>query len=122
MKVTVNEQPQQFYLALTKWTAVVGHEIKVGKYRFCAIPLKNHINVSEATTGCKLYNVPISPPIHLMTQTKEDSMDFFYQLGESIKRLINKQQDFDSMLNDMKKVAHDRLGEMPEVKDVEMKI
>lgn len=39
MDITVNEQTQQFYLALKKWFPVMGHEIKVGKYRFSAIPI-----------------------------------------------------------------------------------
>lgn len=122
MEVTVNEQAQRFYLAalkLNKWEPVVGHEIKVGNYRFCAVPVGNYINVSEVTTGAKLFNIPVDFTIHLITETKEDSIHFFYKVGDSIKRIIEKQADFDGMLVDMKKQANDRLGEMPEIEDVD---
>lgn len=120
LKITVNEKPQRFYLALDKWVDVIGHEIKVGKYRFCAIPLNNRINVSEITTGTRLFNIPVDLTIHLITGTKEDSIQFFYKVGESIKRVINKQDDFEKMLAEMKKTVNDRLGKMPEIEDVDI--
>lgn len=120
MKITVNEQPQRFYLALDKWVDLVGHEIKVGKYRFCAIPLKDKINVSEVTTGSKVYNIPVDFTISMLTETKEGTIQFFYQIGESVKRLIEKQNDFDLMLSDMKKRTYERLGAMPALEDVDM--
>ncbi|MFD2442916.1 hypothetical protein ACFSO7_02850 [Bacillus sp. CGMCC 1.16607] len=117
MEITVNEQAQRFYLALDKWADVVGHEIKVGKYRFCAIPLGNRINVSEVTTGSKVFNIPVDISIHIITESKEGSIRFFYQIGESIKRLIEKQVDFDGMLENMRKITFDRLGEMPPIEN-----
>lgn len=119
MKVTVNEQTQRFYLALDKWVDLVGHEIKVGKYRFCAIPLKDKINVSEVTTGAKVYNIPVDFTISVLTETKEGTIQFCYQIGESLKRIIEKQNDFDSMLADMRKRAFERLGDMPQIVDVD---
>lgn len=119
MKITVNEQAQRFYLATNRWEPVVGHEIKVGKYKFCAIPLKGHINVSEVTSGCKLFNIPMNFMIMLETGNKEGTMNFLIKVGESIKRIIDKQDDFDRMLEDMKTLALDRLGKMPPVENVD---
>ncbi|MBT2215853.1 hypothetical protein KK120_08825 [Virgibacillus dakarensis] len=121
MNITVNEQPQRFYLAAKKWVGVVGHEIKVGKYRFCAIPINGSINVSEITSGAKVYNIPMDLTIMLLTETKEETIKFFYTVGESIKRIIEKQEDFDAMIANMKKTAFDKLGEMPPIEDVEVK-
>lgn len=119
MDITVNEQAQQFYLALEKWSPVMGHEIKIGEYRFCAIPIGNRINISEVTTGARLFNIPVDLIIHLITETKEDTIKFLYEVGESIKRVLDKQADFDGMLSEMKKTAFERLGEMPPVEDVD---
>ena len=121
MEIKVNEQPQQFYLALPdKWVPAAGHEIKVGDYRFCAIPIGNHINVSEITTGAKLMNIPVNFIIDLMTETKEGTIDFCCQIGESIKRIIEKHDDFDGMLAEVKGIAIDRLGEMPKIESFEV--
>ncbi|MCM3413549.1 hypothetical protein [Metabacillus litoralis] len=119
MEITVNEQTQKFYLALDRWVDVVGHEITIGKYRFCAIPIKDHINVSEVTTGAKVYNIPVDLTIALLTQTKEDTIQFLYKVGESVKRIIEKQDDFDAVLADMKKIAFERLGDMPPIENVD---
>ncbi|MFE4523435.1 hypothetical protein ACFRCQ_15200 [Cytobacillus firmus] len=119
MDITVNQQAQQFYLALEKWAPVMGHEIKIGEYRFCAIPIGNRINISEVTTGARLFNIPVDLTIHLITETKEDTIKFLYEVGESIKRVLDKQADFDGMLSEMKKTAFERLGEMPPIEDVE---
>lgn len=117
MGITVNEQVQQFYLALEKWTPVMGHEIKIGEYRFCAIPIGNRINISEITTGARVFNIPVDLTISLITETKEDTIKFLYYVGESIKRIIDKLDDFAGMLLEMKKTVFKRLGEMPPIKD-----
>lgn len=46
MEIKVNEQTQRFYPVFDEQVPAVGHEIKVGQYRFCGIPLSNSINVS----------------------------------------------------------------------------
>ncbi|GAB3797275.1 hypothetical protein [Virgibacillus kimchii] len=121
MKITVNEQVQRFYLAYEKkWKPVVGHEIQVGKYRFCVIPKDDMINVSEVTSGTKVYDFYINFNISMQTETKEDAIKYFNKIGESLKRLINKQKDFDKVLEESKKVAIKRLGEMPEIEDVKV--
>jgi hypothetical protein len=119
MDIKVNEQAQQFHLALKKWTPVMGHEIKIGKYRFCAIPIGNQINISEVTTGAKVFNIPVDLTIHLITETKEGTIEFLYKVGDSIKRIVDKQPDFDGVLSEMKKTAFERLGEMPPIQDVD---
>ncbi|MEC5422378.1 hypothetical protein QGM71_02590 [Virgibacillus sp. C22-A2] len=121
MNITVNEQAQMFQLATDKgWVPQAGHGIKVGKYQFCAIPKGDVINVSEATTGAKIMNIPVDSSIYLLTSTKEDSIKFFHQVGESIKRIIDKQDDFDGMLILMREMAFEKLGEMPPIEDVEV--
>ena len=122
MEVNVSNQTKKFWLALEKWEPVVGHEISIGEYKFCAIPLSNRINVSEVTTGAKFFELPIDPSIHLLTESKESAIKFFYTVGETIKRIIDKQENFDKMLSDMKKVSHERLGEMPPIEDIELNL
>ncbi|UFU00354.1 hypothetical protein KO561_05235 [Radiobacillus kanasensis] len=120
MDITVSEQAKQFYLALKEeWRPVVGHEIKVGKYRFCVVPMTDMVNVSEVTTGCKVSNIPMSPEIMIATSTKEDSIKWFHKVGESILRIIENTDNFDEMLTLMKSMAYERLGEMPPVKDID---
>ncbi|PEU07176.1 hypothetical protein CN525_26765, partial [Bacillus sp. AFS014408] len=76
------EQSQRFYLAFEKWESAVGHEIKVGQYRFCAIPLSESINISEVTSGVNAINIPMSLEIRMVTATKEETMKFFEKVGE----------------------------------------
>lgn len=125
MEIKVNAQPQQFYLAMParkKWTPVAGHEIKVGKYRFFASPIGDVINVSEVTTGAKVMNIPLDPVTLFMTAEKEGAIDYFHMVGERIKKVLEKLNDFDSMLEEFQKEAFEQLGEMPEIIDVEMDV
>ncbi|OWT50538.1 hypothetical protein [Bacillus sp. K2I17] len=119
MEIKVNEQTQRFYLAFEKWEAVVGHEIKIGKYRFCAIPLSKSINISEVTSGVHAITIPIDLGIWMATSTKEDTMKFLEKAGEGLKRIIEKQSNFNELLTKQKKVAFERLGEMPPIEDVD---
>lgn len=121
MNITVNEQEQRFYLAAKKWEPVVGHEIKIGEYRFCAIPTEDGINVSEVSSGAKVTVFPMNLKNSLLAQTKKDSMKIFNKIGESIKRIIEKQSDFDAQLEKLKQTAFDRLGKMPPIVDVDVK-
>ncbi|MFT8319313.1 MAG: hypothetical protein ABF649_00590 [Bacillus sp. (in: firmicutes)] len=121
MEITVNEQPQRFYLAINnKWEPAVGHEIKVGEYRFCAIPLSNRINISEVTSGARVLNIPMTLEITMATASKEGSVKFFYKVGESLKRIIGRAFDFNEQLANMKKTAFERLGEMPPIENVDV--
>jgi|SRR5579875_337284 len=118
MEIKVNEQAQRFYLANKKWEPVVGHEIKVGSYSFCAIPLSNSINVSEVTTGAKVMSIPMTWEIYVETVTKEDSIKFFHKIGELLERIIEG-TNFDSQLEEMRKIAFDRLGKMPPIENID---
>jgi hypothetical protein len=121
MEITVNEQPQQFYLAMkTKWAPAFGHEIKVGKYLFCAIPVGNKINISEITSGAKVHEIPFNDAVLALTETKDGTMQFLIMIGKTIKQIIDKQDNFDKSIDNLKKIAFDRLGEMPNIKDVEV--
>ncbi|PED84324.1 hypothetical protein CON65_02500 [Bacillus pseudomycoides] len=120
MKIKVNEQSQRFYLAFEKWESAVGHEIKVGQYRFCAIPLSESINISEVTSGVNAINIPMSLEIRMVTATKEETMKFFEKVGERLKRIIESTKDFDDRLQKMKKTAFERLGEMPPIENVDI--
>lgn len=119
MKITVNKQTHRFFLALEKWEPVVGHEIKVGDYRFCAIPLKEVINISEVTSGCKVLNIPISFEIMMVTASKEQSLKYLEKVGKQLEKFIEKTSDFDKHLEKMKNIAFDRLGEMPPIENVD---
>jgi hypothetical protein len=119
MNISVNEQTQRFYLASNKWNPAIGHEIKVGKYRFCAIPLSGHINVSEVTSGAKVFEIPMNVEIMLETESKEGSIKFFNKIGESLKRIIVGTNNFDDQLVMIKKIALERLGEMPKIEEID---
>ncbi|WP_242321142.1 hypothetical protein [Bacillus cereus group sp. BfR-BA-01312] len=119
MEIKVNEQSQRFYLAFDEWVPAVGHEIKVGKYRFCAIPLSDAINVSEITSGVKAISVPINLKVWMLTSTKEDTMKFLEKVGEHLKLIIEERGNFDELLEKQKKIAFERLGEMPPIEDVD---
>lgn len=119
MKISVNEQAQRFYLAFEEWTPAVGHEIKVGKYRFSAIPMSGQINVSEVTSGCKVFNIPMTVESMMITATKEGTIKYCYKIGESLKRLILKAPNFDEQLKQMKNESFERLGEMPPIEKVD---
>ncbi|MDF9626831.1 hypothetical protein P5775_29555 [Bacillus cereus] len=119
MEIKVNEQTQRFYLAFDEWVPAVGHEIKVGQYRFCAIPSSKFINISEVTSGVKIINIPLSIELIMVTATKEGTMQFLEKFGESLKRKIESMKDFDEQLAQMKKRSLDLLGEMPSIEDVD---
>ncbi|MEK5038929.1 hypothetical protein [Sporosarcina sp. FSL K6-3457] len=124
MGITVNEQPQYFNLAFEtegkpNWQQKVGHEIRVGPYRFCAIPLKGCINVSEVTTGLKIDEISLNPLFMAMTATQEDALVFFrYVIGPGLKGKIESSKNFDELLVRMQEKTFERLGEMPRVSDV----
>lgn len=122
MEIKVNEQTQLFYLACKdKWQPVVGHEIEVGKYKFCAIPTVNVLNVSEITTGMKFYELPMNDFVWWEMETKEKAMKFLEKVGESLRRLIEKTADFDKRIEEGRKANLKQLGEMPEIENVDLK-
>lgn len=121
MEIKINEQTQRFYLAFEdEWKGVIGHEIKVGKHRFCAIPADGVINISEVTTGMKAMNITVDLTILFMTETKEDFIKYLYTVGERLKKVIERDIDFDKKLEFSKTIAIGRLGEMPPIKNVDL--
>ncbi|SPR94873.1 hypothetical protein [Bacillus altitudinis] len=120
MKITVNEQSQRFYLATTKdWKPMVGHEIRVGKYRFCAIPMDGHINITEVTSGLQIVEIPMSLGVMIETVTKEGAISWLYKVGESLLKIV-RMKDYDKQLEKMKKMTIEKLGDMPPIEDVDM--
>ncbi|QDZ77751.1 hypothetical protein D0437_27635 [Bacillus cereus] len=119
MEIKVNEQTQRFYLAVEEWEPVVGHEIKVGLYRFCTIPLREEMNISEVTSGAKMLCIPMSIELMWVTTTKEETVQFFEQLGEHLKRKIERAKDFEERFKNMQQTTWDRLGEMPPIENVD---
>ncbi|MBG9611695.1 hypothetical protein [Bacillus cereus] len=119
MEIKVNEQFQRFHLAFDKWVPAVGHEIQVGKYRFCAIPVRDAIYVSEVTSGVKAISVPINLRVWMLISTQEETLKFLEKVGEHLKRLIEERGNFDELLETQKKTAFERLGKMPPIEDVD---
>ncbi|PEF32976.1 hypothetical protein [Bacillus wiedmannii] len=119
MEIKVNEQTQRFYLAFEKWEPAVGHEIRIGQYRFCAIPLSKSIDISEVTSGAKIISIPMSLELMTITATKEGTMQFLKKFGERLKLKIESMKDFDKQLGKMKKRSLDLLGEMPPIENVD---
>jgi len=119
VKVSVNEQTQRFYLAANEWVPMVGHEIKVGKYKFFAIPGSTAIRISEVESGCKVFDIPMNFAVMAQTSTKEDALKYLLQVGASLERIIKKRSNFDSELKHMKQLAFEKLGERPPIEDVD---
>lgn len=123
MEIKVNEQAQKFHLAtnMGNWQQAIGHEIQVGKYRFCAIPMRYHINVSEVTTGVRAINVNITQEVWDETRTKEDTVKFLYKVGKRMEEVINKVgiSYLDKLIEDSKKNNLEKIGEMPPIEDVD---
>lgn len=118
MDIKVNEQAQRFYLAYENgWIGGVGHEIKVGKYRFSAVPTENEIIVSELTTGMKFRDFPVTPLI-VVGLDKEGTINHLRTIGTMIKKIINKIDDFDKRIKNGRKETTERFGKMPEIKNV----
>ncbi|QJI52451.1 hypothetical protein [Psychrobacillus phage Perkons] len=127
MDITVKEQPKRFWFSLKtgedkyEWKSVVGHEIKVGGYSFFAACLPNNIlNVSEVTTGSKVFETKLTVLDLIITETKEETMVFFRDyVGEELKKIINKVPDFKNRLIAMQEKNKALLGDMPEIEDVD---
>lgn len=122
MEIKVNKQAQRFYLAWEdKWVEAVGHEIKVGNYSFCAIPMPTGmINISETTTGLKFYELPMNDYVLSETETKEKTFEFLKKVGESLVRLIGKTNDFDKQIIQGRKNTEKLLGKKPETENVDI--
>lgn len=125
MEITVNEQPQYFHLAFEKegvpnWKRAGGHEIRVGPYRFCAISLSDCINISEVTTGQRVYDVALNTVVLAMTETKEETLAFFKDIiGQGLKSKIERMKNFDELLEERQKEIFERYGEMPPIEDID---
>lgn len=120
MNVEVIVQPKTFWLAgKQNWTQAVGHEIRVGKYRFCVIATKDFFNISEVTTGTKVTEIPVNQLTLLLTSTKEDTLEFFrVMIAPTLVNLIEKQGDkLELQLKKYKKIINETLGEMPPIED-----
>lgn len=115
MRITVDEDMKTFYLACDERTQAIGHGIQVGKYQFCAIPTQKEINVSEVTTGMKIIGIPMNLNILLQTETKEETMIFFFKIGRFLEIEIGRHSNFDTLLKQERKRTAKKLGEMPEI-------
>ncbi|MFE8697961.1 hypothetical protein ACFYKT_16590 [Cytobacillus sp. FJAT-53684] len=126
MEVTVNEQAKRFWMARKfpdngkhEWKPVVGHEIKVGEFSFFVAALPNNIlNVSEVTTGYKVFEVPLTIVDLIVTDTKEQTMEFYRDyVGERLKRIIQKEPTLKQQLASVQAKQKELLGEMPKIED-----
>lgn len=122
MEIKVNKQAKRFYLAWEdKWVGVVGHEIKVGKYSFCAISMPTGIlNVSETTTGLKFHELLMNDYVLSETDTKEKTFEFLEKAGESIRRRIENTKVFDKQIIQGRKITEERLGKKPKTENVDI--
>ncbi|GGG32806.1 hypothetical protein GCM10007425_29320 [Lysinibacillus alkalisoli] len=120
MKVEVIAQPKMFWLAGEQnWMQAVGHEIRVGQYRFCVIGIGEVFNISEVTTGTKVFEVPMNGLTLMLTSTKEDTLAFFEGvIAPKLVRLVEKQGDkLKPQLKKYKKITKETLGKMPPIED-----
>ncbi|MCC2459664.1 hypothetical protein LKL90_04695 [Bacillus mobilis] len=113
MKIEVSEKTKRFYLAFDTWVAAVGHEIKIGKYQFCAVPTSKGVNISEVTSGAKVLYVPMSVELYLLGSTKEGFVKVLEKYAKIIKEKIEKENNFDELITSMQQKSVSKLGEMP---------
>lgn len=118
MEIKVNDQPQRFYLALDYWAPVVGHEIQVGEYKFCAIPMSKEINVSEATSGNKVVSIPLNNEIMSITAHKENTLLFFESIGRVLANKLVTYPNFKEKLEEGRINTIAKLGPMPPIQKV----
>lgn len=122
MDIVVNEQVQAFWLANPDgWKSGVGHSIQVGKYHFCAVPeTASKVNVSEVTTGIKLFECQVDPLTFLIIVPKEGYANYLNEVGEGIAEIISGSKDFDSEFERIKNVSFKMLGAMPPIENLEI--
>lgn len=127
MNITVIEQPKRFWFSTKtcldnyEWQPVVGHQIKVGEYSFFAAALPgNVLNVSEVTTGCKVFETKLTILDIMHLSTKEEMMIFYRDyVGEKLKEALERVPDFEQQLIDMQEKQKVLFGNMPEIEDVD---
>ncbi|HDR3524068.1 TPA: hypothetical protein QCN93_004781 [Bacillus pacificus] len=120
MKIEVSKKTKCFYLAFDKWVAAVGHEIKIGKYRFCAVPASKGVNISEVTSGAKVLYVPMSVELYLLGSTKKGFVKALEKYAEVIKEKIEKEHNFDELITSMQQKSVSKLGEMPPIESIDI--
>lgn len=120
MKIEVSEKTKRFYLAFDKWVAAVGHEIKIGKYQFCAVPTSEGVNISEVTSGAKVLYVPMSIELYLLGSTKKGFVKALEKYAGVIKEKIEKEHNFDELIISMQQKSFSKLGEMPPIESIDI--
>lgn len=126
MEITVIEKPKRFWLAKKSideekysWEPAIGHEIQVGVFRFFVAPIDNEfLNVSEVTTGLKVFEMKLTTLDLLFTETKEETMEFYRGvIGVKLKSIIDKMPNFKERLNQEREKQKAFFGDMPEIDD-----
>ncbi|MFA2556169.1 hypothetical protein AB1I77_25580 [Bacillus paranthracis] len=120
MKIEISGKTKRFYLAFDKWVAAVGHEIKIGKYQFCAVPTSKGVNISEVTSGAKILHVPMSVELYLLGSTKQGFVKALEKYAGVIKEKIEKENSFDELITSMQQKTVSKLGEMPPIESIDV--
>jgi len=127
MKIKVNEQIQTFYLSSIntktgkyKWNKAHGHGLEIGKYKFCAIPTENELNISEVSTGSKLITYPITHEMLFSTGTKDDFVKYVYKIGEKVAEIIKGTKDFDKKILLKQRLVKTNLEEKPVSENIDL--
>ncbi|GAF63603.1 hypothetical protein BTS2_0494 [Bacillus sp. TS-2] len=120
MQIKVSEDTFRFYIASEKWVPVVGHEIKVGEHKFCAIPNTAGICVAEVTSGIVAMNIKSNILMVLETFSKEKTILYFEDIGKRIQKAIEVNPNFEENLKIETLKVLERLGEMPPIEKVDI--
>lgn len=112
-EVTVSPKPEVFYLAFnTGWKKKIGHMVKVGDLKFSAVPMNDHIIVSDFESGVKLFHMPIPESV----ESVEEAMHFL-GINVSVRIIvlieqygIEKIKDDIKLMNEMTTA---KIGEKP---------
>ncbi|MEA0556057.1 hypothetical protein U1P98_18555 [Lysinibacillus irui] len=121
MKIEVDGQFKKFWLAYPQqWVPFYGHEIKIGKYSFCAGGTERGIVVSETSTGSRVITLPHNFLTHIMGATREGTLDYYETFVAPMLVNAIKRNDLDKMLVEMKeKIATFGIGEMPLIENAD---
>lgn len=115
--VKVHEQEKTFYLAADGWIPMAGHEITIGKHRFCATPngdaLQNVIIISEVTSGAKLTAIKLDFFDLIVMDDKSKYMEFLRLKARKLADLLSARKDLDDQIEKMKLLAISKFGPKP---------
>lgn len=118
MGFEIERQEKVFWLAHEEgWIRGFGNSIWVGDYHFCAIVVGNKLNVSEVTTGTKIYSYNMSAFALVLTGTKDEFISYLYLIGANLEKMVSQRKSFAKELERMQQRVFNSHGPTPPVEE-----